>query len=74
MTVPVYVPVSAEAGLDAGWWPWLAPDPNPMPEVICSDALDLVFYGWDRFRIWWFEARVRFVERIARLLLPGVGR
>lgn len=33
MTVPVYVPVSAEVGLDAGWWPWLAPDRNPLPRL-----------------------------------------
>ena len=67
----VYVPITPEIGLDAGWWPWLAPDPNPMPEVICSDALDLVLYGWDRTRTWWFEARCRFVERMARLLRVG---
>lgn len=29
----VYVPVSAEMGLDIGWWPWLAPDPNPLPRL-----------------------------------------
>lgn len=26
-----YVPIPTEAGLDAGWWPWLAPDPCPFP-------------------------------------------
>lgn len=30
---PVYVPVCTEMGLDAGWWPWLAPDHNPMPRL-----------------------------------------
>lgn len=29
----VYVPVSVEMGLDAGRWPWLAPDRNPMPRL-----------------------------------------
>lgn len=29
----VYVPVSREMGLDAGWWPWLAPDPCPVPSL-----------------------------------------
>lgn len=29
----VYVPISIEIGFDAGWWPWLAPDPNPMPHI-----------------------------------------
>lgn len=29
----VFIPVSVELGLDAGWWPWLAPDSNPMPDI-----------------------------------------
>lgn len=49
----VYVPVSVEAGLDVGWWPWLAPDPNPMPHIVISDLLDRVLAYWD-------EARLRF--------------
>ena len=33
MTVPVYVPICTEVGLDAGWWPWLTPDRNPLPRL-----------------------------------------
>ncbi len=28
-----YVPICVEIGVDLGWWPWLAPDRNPMPDI-----------------------------------------
>lgn len=33
MSPDAYIPVSTEVGLDAGWWPWLAPDPCPIPRL-----------------------------------------
>ena len=43
-----YVPVSVEAGLDAGLWPWLAPDPCPIPELVLFPRLARALRRWTR--------------------------
>lgn len=46
----VWVPVSDDLGLDAGWWPWRLPDRNPMPFVTVSPRLERALARWDDTR------------------------
>lgn len=41
----VYIPVSIEACLDTGSWPWLAPDRNPVPHI---DLFPRLAHTWRR--------------------------
>ena len=56
-----YVPIPETTGLDAGWWPWLTPDPNPMPYIEFSPRLDRALERTER-AVW----RVRMAWRVLR--------